>query len=397
MRSLVLCDMKIESRESDNFINATQLCKAGGKKVNDWYRLGSTKDLVLELTNNLNQVIGDHRTVIIDIIKAGPNNLRGSWIHPDLAVQLAQWVSPAFSLQVSRWIRELCIAGSVSIDSKKSDTEVNELKNKLMEKEKELSTKNTELVEQTEMLNRLHNINEELVTYKKLKEKNEHIYIVSTMQYASQGLFKVGRTKKIKKRNSSHNTTHTIGDKVKVLADFMVNCSATVEAIILKKLEGLRPSKDNEFLLCPFDLLRDAVDLIVDCDTRENETINSLIDTVFKLKCFSFNTTDWTSGLDMSIFGENIVMRIEDNELARFDVTCATEEQKREFLKKCLEAYRQTIQEPLVVWKHFQLSLLQALSIPKSRFKALEWRPFLEEEEANNKELNIKWRETKKT
>ncbi len=26
-----------------------------------------------------------------------------SWIHPDLAVQLAQWISPTFALQVSRW------------------------------------------------------------------------------------------------------------------------------------------------------------------------------------------------------------------------------------------------------------------------------------------------------
>jgi hypothetical protein len=29
------------------------------------------------------------------------------WIHPDLAIQLAQWISPIFALQVSKWIREL--------------------------------------------------------------------------------------------------------------------------------------------------------------------------------------------------------------------------------------------------------------------------------------------------
>jgi hypothetical protein len=38
---------------------------------------------------------------VIDIKNGG--NHSGSWIHPDLAVQLAQWISPKFALQVSRW------------------------------------------------------------------------------------------------------------------------------------------------------------------------------------------------------------------------------------------------------------------------------------------------------
>ena len=32
---------------------------------------------------------------------------QGTWIHPDLGIQLAQWCSPSFSIQVSKWIREL--------------------------------------------------------------------------------------------------------------------------------------------------------------------------------------------------------------------------------------------------------------------------------------------------
>jgi hypothetical protein len=50
----------------------------------------------------------------IDIKKGGNDkHLQGSWIHPDLAVPLAQWISPSFSIQVSRWIRELALIGSV--------------------------------------------------------------------------------------------------------------------------------------------------------------------------------------------------------------------------------------------------------------------------------------------
>ncbi len=53
MNSLCLNGITIESRESDNFINATQLCKAGGRRFPDWFKLASTKQLIKELENNL--------------------------------------------------------------------------------------------------------------------------------------------------------------------------------------------------------------------------------------------------------------------------------------------------------------------------------------------------------
>ena len=44
----------IESRQIDKFINATQLCKAGGKKFNHWTSLDSTKELIKTLERDLN-------------------------------------------------------------------------------------------------------------------------------------------------------------------------------------------------------------------------------------------------------------------------------------------------------------------------------------------------------
>lgn len=41
---LILNNIVIDSRECDNFINATQMCKAGEKQFNDWYRLDHTKE-----------------------------------------------------------------------------------------------------------------------------------------------------------------------------------------------------------------------------------------------------------------------------------------------------------------------------------------------------------------
>jgi hypothetical protein len=53
MRQLILNNIAIESRKLDNFINATQMCKAGGKKFHDWCRLSSSKELIKMLENSL--------------------------------------------------------------------------------------------------------------------------------------------------------------------------------------------------------------------------------------------------------------------------------------------------------------------------------------------------------
>ena len=52
---------------------------------------------------------------------------QGSWIHPDLAVNLAQWISPTFAIQVSRWVRELYFTGSVTLGNEKTALELLEL------------------------------------------------------------------------------------------------------------------------------------------------------------------------------------------------------------------------------------------------------------------------------
>jgi phage anti-repressor protein len=171
-------------------------------------------------------------------------------------------------------------------------------------KNRELAERDELLEQKDNQLNRLHRINAELLTHKKLSEKNESIYLVSTEHYVTQGLIKVGRTKNIKARSSSHNTTHIAGDKVKVLHKVKVNDSALVESIIHKKLAGLRPEKASEFFMCPFNQLREIVDMIIEYDNLENERVNILIDAVYLLKQREFSQPDWTAGLDMTIFSD---------------------------------------------------------------------------------------------
>jgi len=56
-------------------------------------------------------------------VKKGNSNkfAQGSWIHPDLATNLAQWISPTFGVQVSRWVREIVITGKAEYHAKPNE------------------------------------------------------------------------------------------------------------------------------------------------------------------------------------------------------------------------------------------------------------------------------------
>ena len=89
------------------------LFQAGDKLFAYWFRLNTTKQLLTEAVSDMGIPISQ----LIDVKKGNSNEFQqGSWIHPDLAIQLAQWISPQFALQISKWIRTLFTTGNVSID-----------------------------------------------------------------------------------------------------------------------------------------------------------------------------------------------------------------------------------------------------------------------------------------
>ena len=87
-------------REKDGYINATLLCKNGGKEFKHWNRLEKTKKIINELSDQLDN---DN---LIEIVRGGINEHRCSWVHPRLGICLAQWISTKFMLDVSEWVEE---------------------------------------------------------------------------------------------------------------------------------------------------------------------------------------------------------------------------------------------------------------------------------------------------
>jgi hypothetical protein len=126
--------IRVEQRTDNGFINGTAMCTAHNKKLLSWFRTQDTLELFCDLADDLGLEIkgADLRLSDVQRLSAtkyaqmfpellftkqgSPDSGGGSWLHPDLAMQLAQWCNKRFAIQVSRWIREWLTAGQVPID-----------------------------------------------------------------------------------------------------------------------------------------------------------------------------------------------------------------------------------------------------------------------------------------
>lgn len=92
----------IARRESDGYTNATAMCHANGR---EWYTYARS-DRTTEYLKALAQSTGLYLHRLIITTTTGPNDLRGTWIHPRLAVDLARWISPQFAVWMDSWFLE---------------------------------------------------------------------------------------------------------------------------------------------------------------------------------------------------------------------------------------------------------------------------------------------------
>jgi hypothetical protein len=90
----------IEQRQIDGYINATAMCRAVGRQFNDYSRLGSTRAYLDALESDTGIPVSE----LIQSVKGGNSATQGTWVHPKVALHLAQWLSPRFAVQVSNWV-----------------------------------------------------------------------------------------------------------------------------------------------------------------------------------------------------------------------------------------------------------------------------------------------------
>jgi hypothetical protein len=92
----------IQRRHVDGYVNATAMCRAGGRRWNHYV----TNDRTNEYLQALSGSAGIPADLLMTSIGTGPNHLRGTWIHPRLAVDLARWISPSFAVWMDGWFLE---------------------------------------------------------------------------------------------------------------------------------------------------------------------------------------------------------------------------------------------------------------------------------------------------
>lgn len=128
---ITLGGVEVISRQSDGYINASQLCKAGNKYYKDWFRLEKTKEFLTELSQELKidiltdktdkiypEELSPKPTTNVSLIEINQYNDsdQSTWVHPRVAIQIGQWISPKFAVNVTGWIHKLLSTGSVKLE-----------------------------------------------------------------------------------------------------------------------------------------------------------------------------------------------------------------------------------------------------------------------------------------
>lgn len=188
--------MEFEVINGEVFANATVMCQAFSKDVNQWKRLSNTKEYIEALCSN-------HITDLFSV-KQGGNN-QGTWIHEKLIIKLASWLDVKFEIWCHTKIAELLRTGKVELQPKQlSKSEIafmlyeSELANeKLILKVDNLSTALDSLVEWVSILKvaNFNKVHETAFSWHALKKKSIDMgYEVKKAQsprFQSQNLYHV--------------------------------------------------------------------------------------------------------------------------------------------------------------------------------------------------------------
>ena len=90
------------------YVNGTEMCKANGKQWKHYAENESSK----EFWDALSRSVGIPTDLLMISVKTGSNSRRGTWVHPDIAIDLATWISADFKVWAMQTIRQV-ITGKI--------------------------------------------------------------------------------------------------------------------------------------------------------------------------------------------------------------------------------------------------------------------------------------------
>jgi hypothetical protein len=89
----------ISRRTSDGYVNATAMCKANGKQWSK-YRESDRCQTYLDALAETSEIR------MFDLIQSRQGQGGGTWVHPQVAVDLARWISAPFAVWMDGWFLE---------------------------------------------------------------------------------------------------------------------------------------------------------------------------------------------------------------------------------------------------------------------------------------------------
>jgi len=101
-------DFTVTMNMTNGYINATKLCADGGKLMKNWMQNNGNKEMVKCFGELIKRSDGIPSDLLI-IVNTGINEIRGTYVHPDLIPHIASWVSPAFAYKVSKIVNNFLI------------------------------------------------------------------------------------------------------------------------------------------------------------------------------------------------------------------------------------------------------------------------------------------------
>ncbi|GAG28686.1 unnamed protein product, partial [marine sediment metagenome] len=93
-------EFKVVIMKETGYINASKLCKLGGKDYRMWKRYGKSQALI----NAIKDDVG--KNVTISINGAYAPDIRGTYVHSYLVPHIACSISVDFAVKVSKWLDE---------------------------------------------------------------------------------------------------------------------------------------------------------------------------------------------------------------------------------------------------------------------------------------------------
>ena len=142
LKKIFKCDVIV--REEDGYINIGKICASHGKNFQHWLENNQTKSMLKELSS---------RYDIQWIETSRSKNRHGTYVHPIIALHVAQWISPQTTVNMLGWMFELVLTGTVDVSTDASTKELHEWHTDVLElstissKLDEIST-NTRLTQQ---------------------------------------------------------------------------------------------------------------------------------------------------------------------------------------------------------------------------------------------------------